>query len=241
MDDRLILAVDMPNALEALALAETLDDSVSTYKFGLGSLAIGGLACSMELMEKGKKIFLDMKLFDIPATVEHATRGLTGFGIDMLTVHGDPHVVAAAMEGRQGHTAILAVTVLTALDREDLDRSLIKPGDVAEIVTERAARAFEAGADGVITSPWEARAIAALPEAAGKLIVAPGIRPKGAESHDQKRTATPAEALAEGATHLVVGRPISQAPDPKAAALAVIADMGRAPSLNHRLADKATG
>ena len=221
MDDRLIVALDMPNALEALQMAETLGDAVSFYKFGLGSLAIGGLACSMELMEKDKKIFLDMKLFDIPATVEHATRGLTGFGIHMLTVHGDPHVVAAAMEGRQGHTAILAVTILTALDRADLDRSLIKPGDMAEIVTERAARAFEAGADGVVASPWEARSIAALPEAAGKLIVTPGIRPAGSESHDQKRTATPAEALAEGATHLVVGRPVTMSVDPLAAAKAI--------------------
>ena len=229
MDDRLIVALDLPDALETLAMAGQLNDLVSFYKIGLGSLATGGLACALELMEEDKKIFLDMKLFDIPATVERATRGLTGYGIHMLTVHGDPHVVRAAMEGRQGRTKILAVTILTALDRADLDNGLIKAGTMTEIATERAARAFEAGADGVVTSPREAAAIAALPEASGKLIVTPGIRLHEAED-DQKRTATPRAAIEAGATHLVVGRPVTLADNPRQAAEAVREDMARRPN-----------
>jgi len=226
-DDRLIVAMDVPNALAGLNLAETLGDAVSFYKIGLGMLTGGGLALANELKaEHGKRIFLDMKLFDIGATVEAAVFGLAQFDLDFLTVHGDPHVVRAAKEGASGKDLkILAVTILTSLDRADLDASCVKPGDVAELVTERAAKAFEAGADGVIASPQEAALIRALPEADGRLIVTPGVRPVGSDLGDQKRVTTPAEALANGADHVVVGRPIWAQPDPRAAAQAILAEL----------------
>ena len=223
-DDRLIVALDRPDALSGLETAARIGDAASFYKIGLGMLTGGGLALAAELKDDhGHRIFLDLKLFDIGATVEAAVRGLARFGMDLLTVHGDPHVVAAAVEGRgAAPTRILAVTVLTSLEREDLDHGLVAPGTVPEIVVERAARAFEAGADGVIASPREAAAIRALPGAAGRLIVTPGVRPEGSASDDQRRVATPAEALTAGADHVVVGRPIWRASDPRAATLAIL-------------------
>ena len=227
MNDRLIVALDVPNALAGLELAERLGDAVSFYKIGLGMLTGGGLALANELkQEHGKRIFLDMKFFDIGATVEAAVKGIAQYDLDFLTVHGDPHVVRAAKQGAAGSgLKILAVTILTSLDRADLDAGLIVPGDVTEIVTTRAARALEAGADGVIASPREAALIRALPEAAGRLIVTPGVRPAGSDAGDQKRIETPATALAQGADHIVVGRPIWQAPDPRAAAQAILAEL----------------
>lgn len=226
-DDRLIVALDVPNILDGLALADRLGDAVSFYKIGLGMLTGGGLALANELKsERGKRIFLDMKLFDIGATVEAAVRGLAQYELDFLTVHGDPQVVRAAAEGRRGKpTKILAVTILTSLDRADLDANLIKPGDIGEITLERAARAIEAGADGVIASPHEAAMIRALPQAEGKLIVTPGVRPAGAASGDQKRIAAPRQAILDGADHIVVGRPVWQAADPVAAARAILAEL----------------
>ncbi|RBI76109.1 orotidine-5'-phosphate decarboxylase [Roseovarius sp. TE539] len=224
-DDRLIVALDLPNALEGLQLTARLGDAVSFYKIGLGMLTGGGLALANELkQEHGKRVFLDMKLFDISATVEAAVRGLAGFDLDFLTVHGDPHVVRAAREGASGsNTRILAVTILTSLDRADLDAGLMREGDIPDLVAERAARAFEAGADGVIASPREAAMIRALPEAEGRVIVTPGVRPEGSDAGDQKRIATPARALASGADHIVVGRPVRDATDPAAAARAILA------------------
>ena len=226
-DDRLIAALDVPNALQGLKLAEEIGDAVSFYKIGLGMLTGGGLALANELkQDHGKRIFLDMKLFDIGATIEAAVRGLAQFDLDFLTVQGDPQVVRAAKEGASGSgLKILAVTVLTSLDRADLDANLIKAGDVQEIVLERAERAFEAGADGVIASPHEAALIRALPNAAGRLIVTPGVRPAGSAMGDQKRVATPAAAIADGADHIVVGRPIWTAENPRAAAQAILADL----------------
>jgi orotidine-5'-phosphate decarboxylase len=168
-------------------------------------------------------------LFDIPATIESAVRRLAAFDLDFLTVHGDPSVVAAAAAGAAGTPmTVLAVTVLTSSDRSDLDAAMIVPGSAAEIVAERARRAFIAGAGGVIASPHEAAAIRALPEAKGRLIVTPGVRPAGSASDDQKRIATPAEAIRAGADHLVIGRPIWAAPDPEAAANAVAAEIAAA-------------
>ncbi len=226
-DDRLIVALDLPDAVSALALAGRLGEAVSFYKIGLGMLTGGGLALARELKdEHGKRVFLDMKLFDIGATVEAAVRGLARFDLDFLTVQGDPHVVRAAMQGAAGSDMkILAVTVLTSLDRGDLDAAMIVPGDVAEIAVERAARAFEAGANGVIASPQDAAAIRVLPQAHDRLIVTPGVRPAGAALGDQKRVATPGGAIAAGADHIVVGRPVWQAGDPAAAARAVLADL----------------
>ena len=226
-DDRLIVALDVPNVVQGLDLAARLGDAVSFYKIGLGMLTGGGFALANELkQEHGKRIFLDMKLFDIGATIEATVRGIAQYDLDFLTVHGDPQVVRAACEGRRGKDLkILAVTVLTSLDRADLDANLIKPGDIHDITLERAAKALEAGADGVIASPQEAAMIRALPQAKGRLIVTPGVRPAGAASGDQKRIATPRQAIADGANHIVVGRPIWQAADPAAAARAIVAEL----------------
>ncbi|MBL4627604.1 MAG: orotidine-5'-phosphate decarboxylase [Roseicyclus sp.] len=226
-DDRLIVALDVPNIVQGQALAARLGDAVSFYKIGLGMLTGGGLALANELkQDHGKRIFLDMKLFDISATIEAAVRGLAQFDMDFLTVHGDPHVVRAAKEGAAGsNTKILAVTVLTSLDRSDLDACLIRDGNIPDLVVERAARAFEAGADGVIASPQEAAMIRALPEAEGRLIVTPGVRPTGAALGDQKRVATPAQAIKDGADHIVIGRPIWQHQDPRAAAQMVLSEL----------------
>lgn len=226
-DDRLIVALDAPSALDGLAMAEQLGGSVSFYKIGLEMLMGGGLALARELMdEAGKRVFLDMKLFDIPNTIERAVRSLSGYGLDFLTVHGDPHVVRAAQEGKGGSDLkILAVTILTALDRDDLDEAMIVPGEIEDIVTERARRALAAGADGIIASPREAGRIRALPEAMGKLIVTPGVRPAGTALGDQKRVMTPAKAIAQGADHIVIGRPITRAEDPAAAAREILATL----------------
>ena len=222
--DKLIVALDVPNALAGLEMAQKIGPAVTFYKIGLGMLTGGGLALANELkQEHGKRIFLDKKLYDIGNTVEAATRGLAEFDLDLLTVHGDPHVVRAAVEGRGGSAMkILAVTILTSLDRSDLDASLICDGTVPDLVIERAMRAFEAGADGVIASAHEAAFIRALPEAKDKLIVTPGIRPAGSASGDQKRIMTPEEAIQNGADHIVIGRPINAAADPRAAAADIL-------------------
>ena len=226
-DDRLIVALDVPNVVHGLDLVARIGDAASFYKIGLGMLTGGGLALANELKhEHGKRIFLDLKLFDIGATIEAAVRGLAQYDLDFLTVHGDPQVVRAACEGKRGTgLKIMAVTILTSLDRADLDANLIKPGDIHAITLERALRAFEAGADGIIASPQEAALIRALPQAQGRLIVTPGVRPAGAATGDQKRVATPHQAILDGADHIVVGRPIWQAKDPAAAVRAVVAEL----------------
>lgn len=222
-DDRLIVALDVPNIVQGLDLATRIGDAVGFYKIGLGMLTGGGFALANELKhEHGKRVFLDLKLYDIGATIEAAVRGIAAYDLDFLTVHGDPQVVRAAAGGKgTASLKILAVTILTSLDRADLDEGLIRPGDIHAITLERAARALEAGADGVIASPQEAAAIRALPQAAGRLIVTPGVRPAGAARGDQKRIETPSQAIANGADHIVVGRPVWQAADPRASALAI--------------------
>ena len=226
-DDRLIVALDVPNAHAALEMTQQIGDAVNFYKIGLGMLTTGGLALANELIqEHGKRVFLDMKLFDIGATVESAVRGLAQFDLDFLTVHGDPHVVNAAKQGAAGsNLKIFGVTILTSLDRADLDNCLLQPGDIKDLVITRAAKAFEAGADGVIASPQEAALIRALPEAEGRLIVTPGVRPAGAALGDQKRVATPHDAINDGADHIVVGRPIWTAASPAQAAKDIIASL----------------
>jgi orotidine-5'-phosphate decarboxylase len=226
-DDRLIVALDVPNAHAALEMTQQIGDAVNFYKIGLGMLTTGGLALANELIqEHGKRIFLDMKLFDIGATVESAVRGLAQFDLDFLTVHGDPHVIDAAKQGAAGsNLKILGVTILTSLDRTDLDNCLIQQGDIKDLVITRAAKAFEAGADGVIASPQEAALIRALPEAKGRLIVTPGVRPTGAALGDQKRVATPFEAIDDGADHIVVGRPVWTAKSPAQAAKDIISSL----------------
>ena len=224
--ERLIVALDTPvegpHAVAAAEVAKQLRDEVVWYKIGLGMLATGGMALAIELMDAEAKVFLDLKLYDIAHTIETAVRGIVGWGPHYLTVHGDPQVVAAAVEGRGGaRTKIIAISVLTSLDRNDLDWMLMAPGDLSDIAVERARRALEFGADGVVASPHEAALIRTLPEAAGKLIITPGVRPAGTAQDDQKRVATPAEAIAAGADQLVIGRPIVAADDPRAAAIAI--------------------
>ncbi len=232
--DRLIVALDAPDLERSRALRGILGPAANFYKVGLGSLAQGGLDFAREIKAEGGGVFLDMKLFDIGATVESAVRSLARrIGPDLLTVHADPQVVRAAAEGRgsgggESATKILAVTILTSLDRADLDAMLIRDGDLEDLAVERALRAFAAGADGLIASPHEAARLRALPEAAGKLIVTPGVRPTGSDHGDQKRVATPAAALKAGADHLVVGRPVWAAADPRAAAEAIQAEIAEA-------------
>ncbi len=222
-DDRIIVALDLPNLIDCEAMVEKLGDSVDFYKIGLGMLCQGGLGLAIELKNQGKRVFLDMKFFDIGATVEKAVRGVAQYDLDFLTVHGDPYVVRAAVKGREDSPMkILAVTFLTSLNRADLDAALIQNGAIETLVVDRARRALEAGADGVIASPQEASAIRALPEAKGKLIITPGVRPLGAEINDQKRIATPKEAIQNGANHIVIGRPILNADNPRDAVLKIL-------------------
>ena len=228
-DERLIVALDVPNIITGMDIVNKLGKTVSFYKIGLGMLTGGGLALADELkQEHSKRIFLDLKLYDIGATVEAAVKGIAQYELDFLTVHGDPNVVRAAKEGASGsNLKILAVTILTSLDREDLTAIMYKPGNISDLVVERADRAFQAGADGVIASPLESKKIRKLISSAGKLIVTPGVRPKGAELGDQKRISTPGAAIKNGSNHIVVGRPITQSSDPRAAAQNVLNEINR--------------
>ena len=178
-DDRLIVALDVPNIIAGMDVVNKLGATVSFYKIGLGMLTGGGLALADELkQEHNKRIFLDLKLFDIGATVEAAVKGIAKYELDFLTVHGDPSVVKAAKEGAaDSNLKILAVTILTSLNREDLNANIYKPGNISDLVVERADRAFQAGADGVIASPLESKRIRDLVSSSDKLIVTPGVRP----------------------------------------------------------------
>jgi orotidine-5'-phosphate decarboxylase len=225
-DPRLIVALDVPTAAEARALVARIDDAVSFYKVGLELFATEGMTLARDLKAQGKQVFIDWKLHDIGATVEKAARALAGSGCDFLTVHGEPQVMASAVKGAAGAgLRILAVTVLTSLS--DADLAEIGYGETAAALVERRVRqAIAAGAQGVISSPHEA-AVARRIGGPGFLVVTPGVRPAGAAMNDQARAATPADALRAGASHLVVGRPITAADDPRAAALAIAAEMAR--------------
>lgn len=226
-DRRLITALDLPTTNDADALVETLGEACAHYKIGLQLLPIGGMDLARSLKARGHDVFLDFKLHDIPATVEKATRSITQAGADLLTVHAEPPVMRAAVEGRQGSDLkILGVTVLTAYDDAMLTQMGYAYG-ARDLVMRRVDQALDCGVDGVVASPQEAEAIRArVPD--DFLIVTPGVRPAGAELGDQKRVATPEAALKAGATHLVVGRPISQADDPFAAAQAIADEMAKA-------------
>ena len=228
-DPRLITALDLPDRASAEGLVERLGDAVSFYKIGLQLLATGGMELASELKRDGRKLFLDWKLHDIGATVEKATAAIAGSGAcDLLTVHAEPQVLAAAVRGRAGAgedapCRILGVTVLTSLSEDDLKDIGYGLG-VEALVERRIRQAVDAGADGVICSPHEA-ALARRIGGSDFLVVTPGIRPAAASLDDQARAATPAHALREGATRLVIGRPINAAADPRAAALAIVAEM----------------
>ena len=216
MDNRIILALDYTHPDEARKMVEMLGPAIGFYKVGQIMLANGGLEFCKELKDKfGKRVFLDLKLFDIRNTVEKSVRALTEFEFDLLTVHGDPHVVEAAVKGRgDSSTKVLAITILTSLDRMDLDNALYKKGKMENLVRQRAKIAFKAGADGVVSSPREVKLIRGLKVGASKLIVTPGIRPEKAEKNDQKRTLSPREAIQNGSDYLVIGRAITRSPNP---------------------------
>lgn len=227
-DPRVICALDVPTTDEARALVERIGDAVGFYKVGLQLFASDGMGLARALKAAGVQVFLDWKLHDIGATVEKATAVLAGAGCDLLTVHARPQVMAAAARGTAGSDLkILGVTVLTSLTDEDLkadDHSL----SAADLVELRVRQALEAGVHGVVSSPHEAARVREIALAAGRddfLIVTPGVRPAGAALDDQARAATPASALAAGATHLVIGRPITAVSDPRAAAQAVSAEI----------------
>jgi len=223
-DPRCFVALDLPSVAEAESMVEILGDAVDSYKIGLQLLPIGGVELGQRLKRLGKNVFYDFKFHDIGATVEKATRSIAGLNADLLTVHARPDVMRAAVKGRGGSPLkILGVTVLTSLDQEAL--KAIGYNDNSEaLVMRRVQQALEAGIDGVVSSPLEAAAIrAVVPDSF--LVVTPGVRPKGSDVGDQKRIATPSSALESGATHLVIGRPITQAADPRAAALAIAAEM----------------
>jgi orotidine-5'-phosphate decarboxylase len=227
-DPRLIAALDVPTVAEAEALVARIGDAISFYKIGLELLATGGMQLAARLRAEGRQVFADWKLHDIGATVQRATAAIAATGAaDFLTVHGEPQAMTAAVKGRgSSPMKLLAVTVLTSLDDEDLAAMGYASG-ARDLVERRVRQALEAGFDGVISSPREA-AMARRIGGAGFLVVTPGVRRAGASLDDQARAAAPADALSAGASHLVVGRPITAAADPRAAALAITAEMAQA-------------
>lgn len=223
-DERVFVALDLPSVDEARTMVERLGESVASYKIGLQLLPIGGVELGRELRAMGKNVFLDFKFHDIDATVEKATASVAGLDAQLLTVHARPDVMRAAVRGKGSSSLkVLGVTVLTSLDKKALED--IGYNDNAEsLVMRRVRQALDAGMDGVVASPLEAASIrAAVPDSF--LVVTPGVRPTGAAAGDQKRIATPSAALKSGATHLVIGRPITQADDPAAAARAIMAEI----------------
>jgi orotidine-5'-phosphate decarboxylase len=223
--DRLIVALDIADAAEARRLVERIGDSMVFYKVGMELAYGGGLPLVPELAAAGKQVFLDLKLHDIPNTVERATAQAAKLGARFLTVHAYPQTMRAAVAGASGSgTQILAVTVLTSYDDADLSEACYRFG-VVETVKRRAEQARDLGVDGLVASAAEA-AMVRRTVGAEMLLVTPGVRPAGAAAVDQKRVATPAEAIRNGADYLVVGRPVTEAADPRGAAEALVAEIG---------------
>jgi orotidine-5'-phosphate decarboxylase len=220
--ERLIVALDVPNAAAARQLVQQLGESISYVKVGLQLFTAEGPAIVRDLVASGRKVFLDLKLHDIPNTVAHAVKSAVALGPSLLTVHGSggAAMLRAAVEAAGGRTSILAVTVLTSLNDEDLQEIGFASGSVDQALR-IASLAQSAGCAGVVSS---AREVSALRKMLGQGfgIVVPGVRPLGENADDQARTATPAEAIQAGATQIVVGRPITKAPDPVQAAEAIL-------------------
>ena len=225
--DRLIVALDLPGVAAAEAMIARLGDSVTFYKIGYQLAYAGGLSLVRQLTENGKKVFVDLKLHDIGNTVARGVESLSALGATFLTVHAYPQTMKAAVEARAGSgLKILAVTVLTSYDDADLQAAGYRLS-VSDLVEARARQAQALGVDGLVCSPEEA---AALRQIVGRSmsLVTPGIRPAGTASGDQKRIMTPQRAIAAGADYLVVGRPVVEAADPKAAAEAIQAEIAQA-------------
>jgi orotidine-5'-phosphate decarboxylase len=225
--DRLIVALDLPSVAAADAMVARLGDAVSFYKIGYQLAFAGGLVLAETLTRSGKQVFLDLKLHDIGNTVAKGVESVARLGASFLTVHAYPQTMKAAVDARaQSNLRILAVTVLTSYDDADL-ASAGYDFTVAELVAERAGQARDIGVDGLVCSAEEAASLRPI-VGHGMTLVTPGIRPLGADSGDQKRIMTPAAAVAAGADYLVVGRPILEAPDPRAAAAAIVAEIAAA-------------
>lgn len=224
MKNPIIVALDVTNAAEARHLIDQLGDSVNFYKVGMELYASAGIAFVEQLISEGRQVFLDLKFYDIPETVKRATAQVAQKGVQLLTVHGSKAVMRAAVEGR-GSSALklLGVTVLTSFDESDL-ADMGYPCKVEDLVALRVNNARDAGIDGVVCSPLEAARVRSVlgPQA---VIVTPGVRSAGAGKGDQKRVATPAEAMASGATYLVIGRQITRAADPRAEARRILEEL----------------
>jgi orotidine-5'-phosphate decarboxylase len=228
MRERLIVALDVSSAGEAQKLVARIGDAAGIYKIGLQLFTAEGPGVVRDLVSSGRKIFLDLKLHDIPNTVAHAVKSAAELGVHMLTVHasGGAAMLRAAAEAAGGRLNILGVTVLTSLNDEDMQEIGVS-GRVADQVVRMAALAKTAGCQGIVASPRESLQVRkSLGE--GFAIVTPGVRPAGAEVNDQQRIATPAQAISNGASHIVVGRPITHASDPAQAAQAIISEMEQA-------------
>lgn len=225
--DRLIVALDVPSIEMALSLVTRLGRSVTFYKVGYQLGYAGGLAFARQLIDDGKQVFLDFKLHDIGNTVEKGVESVAKMGAAFLTVHAYPQTMQAAVKGRgASKLKILAVTVLTSYDDNDLANAGYRM-KVGELAATRAQQARDLGIDGLVCSPEEAANLRKI--VGGKMtLVTPGIRPAGSATGDQKRIMTPAKAIAAGADYLVVGRPITEAADPKAAAEAIVAEIAQA-------------
>ena len=225
--DRLIVALDVPSVKDAESMVTRLGNSVSFYKIGYQLGLAGGLPFAAGLIAAGKHVFLDFKLHDIGNTITHGVASVANMGATFLTVHAYPQTMKAAVEGARGSKLkILAVTVLTSYDNDDLAAAGYKFG-VSELVARRAEQARDIGIDGLVCSPEEAANLRGI-VGANMALVTPGIRPAGSAAGDQKRIMTPAKAIAAGADYLVVGRPIVEAADPKAAADAIVAEIAEA-------------
>lgn len=225
MRDQLIIALDVPSVDDAKAIVNEVGDSGSYYKIGHQLGFAGGLSFAQELIQDGKKIFLDMKLLDIDNTVAKGVESIAKMGVSMLTIHAYPKAMRSAVKAAEGSgLTLLGVTVLTSMDGDDLLEAGYASSNPADLVEIRAKQAFEAGMGGVVCSAQEAKVVRSIigPDMA---IVTPGIRPAGSDVGDQKRIMTPKDAIEAGSTHLVVGRPITAASDKKQAAEQILSQM----------------
>jgi orotidine-5'-phosphate decarboxylase len=223
--ERLIVALDLSSVEAAREMVGRLGETVSFYKIGYQLAFAGGLAYAPALVESNKRVFLDLKLHDIGNTVAQGVRSAARLGASFLTVHAYPQTMHAAVEAREGDLRILAVTVLTSYNDADLAAAGYD-FTVPELVAERAAQARDIGVDGLVCAAPEVARVRAIVGTKAALVT-PGIRPAGTDAGDQKRIMTPAAAIAAGADYLVVGRPIIAAPDPKAAAQAIVEEIAQ--------------
>ncbi|MBC7229797.1 MAG: orotidine-5'-phosphate decarboxylase [Actinobacteria bacterium] len=222
--ERLICALDCEDGAEAKAMVERLDGIVSFFKVGIILQAAAGREVVDHLLERGKRVFLDLKYYDIPETVERAVARAAALGVSFLTVHGNAAIIRGAVRGRgDAGLKLLAVTVLTSLDQEDIE-DMGYGCRLEELVAHRVRKAREYGCDGVICSPREIETVR-REAGGGFLVVTPGIRTELGEGEEHRRFAGPGEAMRRGADYIVVGRPITRAPDPARAALEIIEDM----------------